>query len=321
MDTRQHKTRYRLGGFDIQSELLLPELPINPNPGPTPKILFTLEQLPETLNNPDWEYPSLQVERKTALLNAKGIARYLIRDGRQISIDPAAAAKARDVRLYLLGTAFGILCQQRDTFPLHASSVVVNGNAMAFVGPSGAGKSTLGAWLARSGLPLLGDDVCVLRLQHDAPPLAQPGSPRIKLWDDTLKALEIEPKELQRDMTRADKYHLEMDQATPAHGAPLRGIYRLIEDDSRKPHIEGPETMLDAIATIADNSYRRELLTPLGRSKQHFQYCATVARRVPVFRLYRRRDLKAMDAVIATLQAHWNSSPPNSSYTVIKTSS
>jgi hypothetical protein len=136
-----------------------------------------------------------------------------------------------------------------------------------------------------------------------------------------LNALGIDAKELQRDMTRANKYHLEMDQAATVHGAPLRGIYQLIEDDNPKPHIEGPEIMLDAIATIADNTYRRELLTPLGRNEQHFHYCAAVARRVPVFRLYRRRDLKAMDAVMTALQAHWNSMPPNPPHTLIETSS
>jgi len=63
------------------------------------------------------------------------------------------------VRLYLLGSAWGALCYQRDLLVLHASAVRVDGRAVAFCGRPGMGKSTLAAWLAESGHALVSDDL------------------------------------------------------------------------------------------------------------------------------------------------------------------
>ena len=311
MNTNQQVTDYRLSGFDIRSEMPLPELRVCPNPGGMPDLRFKLEPLPKTLSNPEWECPGLQLADSTALLTISGVARYLICLGRQISIHPDPSAQPRDVRLFLLGTAFGILCHQRGTFPLHASAVITQSGAMAFVGASGAGKSTLGAWLAQRGYPLLGDDICILEDQPHAPPLVQPGSPRIKLWSDALNALGIDPAGLQPDRTRTNKFHLEANQPPIIVGAALRHIYQLIDDDDAEPHIEGPAGQLDAIATIIDNTYRQELLAPLGLSEHHFRTSAALAQQVPVFRLCRPRSLKAMDAVTKTLKAHWDLTLPS----------
>jgi hypothetical protein len=300
-------TRYHLGGFKIDSELPLPELWHKPEANPPADIAFRVSTVAECLTSPNWKNSYLQLRNGIALLTVPRIARYRICHGQEIIIDPAPGSMASDVRLFLLGTAFGILCHQRGLFPLHASTIVVNGCAVAFVGESGAGKSTLGAWLAQQGYPLLGDDVCILKPQQQGAPLAQLGSPRIKLWSDALNAMNIDPNGLQRDMSRADKYHLDMGRTGLVNSAPLRSIYQLVDDDSLEPHIEGPDSRLEAIATIADNTYRRELLPPLGLTAQHFLYCAALAQRVPVFRLCRRRGLGAMDTVVTALETHWHS--------------
>ena len=46
--------------------------------------------------------------------------------------------------------------------PLHATAVVVDGEAVAFLGDCGYGKSTLGAAFLARGFPLLTDDVLAL---------------------------------------------------------------------------------------------------------------------------------------------------------------
>jgi hypothetical protein len=91
-----------------------------------------------------------------------GIGRFLMRQGREIVFDPDPSCEPRTVGLYLRGTCFAILLQQRGNLVLHASAIAAGGRAVLFCGPSGAGKSTMAALLCRHGYPLLNDDVCSL---------------------------------------------------------------------------------------------------------------------------------------------------------------
>jgi hypothetical protein len=72
-------------------------------------------------------------------------AEYLIRgDGMEIWVSWPELVAFALVCAYLLGPVFALLLQLRGRTPLHASSVVIDGLAVAFLGPSGAGKSTTG---------------------------------------------------------------------------------------------------------------------------------------------------------------------------------
>lgn len=307
MKLRSNGYYYRLGEFSIHSDLLLPELHSSSIPDGEPDIEFMLAKVPESLPQPEWDWtsPRLQLTKETALYTVPDTARYLIEGGRKVRITPSPSAAQENVRAFLLGTVFGILCHQRGAFPLHASAVIANDTAYAFVGPSGAGKSTTGAWLATRGFPLLSDDICTLTGIDDNTPTVQSGAPRIKLWLDALDTLGIDPQGLQRDSNRTDKFHLIANQSAPVNRARLGAIYLLTNDETSPVHIQGPLKALDAIAAISDNTYRVELLAPLGLSARHFQRCAALARNVPVFRLHRPRDLGALNSLAKALEAHW----------------
>ena len=64
--------------------------------------------------------------------------------------------------VYLLGPVMGFVLRLRGITCLHASAVMVDNRALAFLGPPGAGKSTLAAAFALSGHPVLSDDVLPL---------------------------------------------------------------------------------------------------------------------------------------------------------------
>jgi len=77
---------------------------------------------------------------------------------------------------------------RRGLLVLHASAVVVDDVALAFVGPTGSGKSTLAAWFATHGHPLLADDGVALRRDADGWRIL-PSDPSVRLWDDSRAAL------------------------------------------------------------------------------------------------------------------------------------
>ena len=88
----------------------------------------------------------------------EAVGAYRIQHGAAIQVAVQPQAGMREVRLFLLGTAWGVLCYQRGILALHASVVEVAGESIAFCGVSGAGKSTMAAWLMDQGYPLIADE-------------------------------------------------------------------------------------------------------------------------------------------------------------------
>jgi hypothetical protein len=238
--------------------------------------------------------PEAWIAPEAVLLEIPHVGRFHVSAGQQIRVEPHADVKAADLRLFLLGSAFGAIWFQRGFFPLHASVVVVNGGAVAFVGDPGAGKSTMAAWLNLQSYPLLCDDVCVIRFNVEQRPVAYPAFPRVKLWRDTLAALAIDSRGLQRDYSRADKFHLSAAGDFSADPAPLRHINFLqFSEDDAAPRIEGIPPAR-AVPLLRDNTYRYQYISGLGLTERHFLDCVKLARHVATHFLLRPRQLSAM---------------------------
>lgn len=120
-----------------------------------------------------------------ACLSWKEAGTFLIRDGREITIDRVPGAEERLLRLYLLGPVLAVLLHQRGQLVLHSSAVAMNGGAVAFLGGQGLGKSTLAAALHARGYGILVDDVLALEVNQRGYPLVFPGFAQLKLWPET----------------------------------------------------------------------------------------------------------------------------------------
>ena len=115
--------------------------------------------------------------------------------------------------------------------PLHSTTVVVGGHAIALMGDSGYGKSTLGASFVKAGYRLLTDDLLVTSSQ-DGTVLAYPGAPRVKLYPaiarrifgPRVKGLRLDKLIIPLDRTRS--------QRAPV---PLKAIYVLRPSGPRTP--------------------------------------------------------------------------------------
>lgn len=110
------------------------------------------------------------------------------RSGTKIWAVWPATLSLEDTATYLLGPVMGFVLLLRGAFSLHASAVVVEGQAVALLGAAGAGKSTAAAAFARLGYPVLTEDVTALADRGDRF-LAQPGYPLIRLWPEAVNIL------------------------------------------------------------------------------------------------------------------------------------
>lgn len=238
------------------------------------------------------------------LLDSPRVGRFLLRGGNEILIDLASSSNDDEVRAYLLGAVFGVLCHQRGIIPLHASAIDVADGCIAFVGTSGAGKSTLVAALARRGHEVIGDDEFFLQLGINGDVLAWPGISRIKLWEDARAALGFEGPGFEQVMDGYKKYFIPVrPPQNPMASRPLRGVYQLHRVPNGTTEISRLRGT-DAVEALMRNVYPPGLADYLGYQSNVLLVCSATARDVPVFRLSRPLEFAALDQGIELLESH-----------------
>ena len=236
------------------------------------------------------------------LLVVENIGRFFARGGGELLVEPAAGAPPRNLRLFLLGSAMGMLLHQRGLLPLHANAVVIGGRAVAFTGPSGAGKSTLAAWFRDFGYELLCDDVCVIAQDEAGAAVVYPGLPRLRLWRDALERSGRAAADFQRSYEEEggdlEKYDVPAAAARRAErGYPLGGIVLLERGDEARLE---PLSAAQGLATIFGNLYRGEFLSG-SQHEDAWRACLRVAVQVPVSRWSRPWSVADYDAHVQEL--------------------
>jgi hypothetical protein len=299
---------YRIYGLNLASAIELPELPELPAPpetDATPGIAVTASwsSLDETLVGMTADDSYLQVSGDQCQFNVNGIARYRIEQGQRILVDPAPGAAPGDIRLFLLGSAFGALLHQRGCLPLHVSSVATPSGVWAFTGDSGAGKSTLAAALHfHFDWPLLSDDVGVIDSgDQNQQPLFHPGPPRLKLWQDAVAHFAINPSELTPDLTRCNKFHLSLARGFETGPKRLRALVVLERASEGEPTSLVEINGTAAFRAVAGTVYRPEMAQRVGDKNLFFSQCAALAGRITVYRYRRPWSLATIDGSLQPL--------------------
>lgn len=296
--------RYRLGGLLVSAPFTFPGVPADDRPEREVDVAIGLGRLPGDLVGADAAGPYQRVGREGLLITVPRVARYLIRQGREILIEPYAGADEQDLRLFLSGSVFWGLCHQRGLLPLHASAIQVGSRCVAFAGPSGAGKSTLAAFLVQRGYPLMSDDGCVIACAHGSVS-AYCGFPRLKLWLDSLKALRQYREDLARCRSQLDKYYLPVEPGLAQEPLPLWRVYVLQEAGIGTETIIERLKGLGAVTALAEHTQQPVLVGLLGLAAQHFKICAEIADRAEVYRVTRPLGFEHMNPVVTSLEAHW----------------
>lgn len=282
---------YRLFGLDIASEIDLGAgLPAS---GGLSDVVIRRGSVPAEMAGAVQEEGWFAQAPGVSLLNLP-VARFLVRDGREILVD-GNTGDTPMLTWRLLGLAFGALLHQRGVLTLHSTVIRAGDAAIGFVGQSGAGKSTLAAMLGQRGHDLLIDDLCALTFQDDAA-WVQPGPARLRLWSDMVEALGV-TGQAQLDPALG-KYEL---PTAPFFPQPLL-LRSLIVLES------GPVIKLEALdaarrfATVIDHTYARAMLPGQDRKAANFMQCRELAGSVPMFRLTRPKDFSANSAVMDAVE-------------------
>ena len=294
---------YRVAGLAVASEIELPGA-ITAQPASAPDIMVRAAPVPASLDDASKKGATWQIAGDRFLFQVPGVARFLLRGGREILFEAAPGVQAGDVSAFVIGTVFGILLHQRGEIVLHASAVRVNEKAVLFCGPSGAGKSTLAAALAQRGFPLVADDLCAITLAAVAAPMVQPDGRHLKLWAQAIDKLDLAKRRGAAVRDRLEKFFVE-PAAALAEPLPLGAVYALRE--ARPPHKPGIErpNAVDAALILRRSAYRPQLVNRMGQKADYFHAATGIANAAGIFHLTRALNFAAIPEVVGSLEQHW----------------
>jgi len=288
---------YTAYGLSIHSDLLLPELQSQTQREDEPDVQMRIGAVAEDgFEEAKQLGPFLWASRHALWLQVPNVAHFLVREGREIIIEPAPGIDEDSVRVFLLGSALGALLFQRGYLVLHGNAVRIGNQCMVCVGPSGAGKSTLAAGFMQRGYDVLADDVVPL----DAECRAIPGFPRLKLWRDTIDLLEIDASPLKRIRPQTEKFNFPLVRRFAKRPLPIRWVYILgthTQSDTRFEPIAG----MQRFEPLHNNTYRVRFLRGMALKGEHLKLCGRLGGRARVARMTRPQHGFELETLIDRL--------------------
>jgi len=283
----REKLFYTAFGLRIGSEIRLPLVELK-GPAERLDVQISLENSARPLLSTPKAFTYEDTPVQSIVFRIPKVAIFEITLTNEIKIFPEPNAQIDAIVLFLLGSAFGVILHRQEAVVLHGSAVKIDEGAIIFLGPSGIGKSTLATAFAQNGFSLLTDDVAFVKFEMENACVI-PSYPQTKLWRESLDALSIPSKELKSLYSRINKFSVRMDRAFEAKPQMLHAIFILethLESLSKLIHFDrifGAEIY----SALHKNTYRVEFLSQIGSPRRHFQYCARLAQKVPVYRLSR----------------------------------
>jgi len=248
-------------------------------------IRIQIGSAPPHLDAPTGKGILFESTRDEFLLKFKNIASFYVERGARITVDPSPGASAKDIRLFLLGSAMAGLLHQRELIPLHGSCAHSGSGALVFSGPSSSGKSSLAAGLAQMGHSILADDITAIEHIANGSTQVFPGLTRLKIWKDVARYFRLE-HQLERVRDELDKYYLPIEREASIRSLPLDKIILLYPSnlpDFKLKEIHGA----GKFELVYRNIYRINFPVSMSRSQELFDRLSQVLNKVPVYSLIR----------------------------------
>jgi hypothetical protein len=275
--------KYNVFGLNILSSISIPEMS---------ETSFAKEDVRIVIGkNP----PRLSIVRDSGVLFQANSNQFLfsfdnvgsihVKDGKLITVERAAGVNDEDIRVFLLGPAFGALIHQIGHLPMHGSSLVKDGKTYLFCGMSGVGKSSLAAVLCERGYQLIADDISVVMNRHDYSSII-PGIRQLKLWQDVMVKLEKDYTQFENVRSGVLRYKVPFTDKDVNENNKVEMIFIL-----ERKNTDGFQ-IFEAKGTtkfelIKKNTYRERYLKGLGTLESNFKQISDLMQNTKVFHLLR----------------------------------
>ena len=284
--------KYEAFGLKIHSEIVLPELI------PSKSIKADLNIY---LGKVDLPVDNVQDERFSYKVTDNSIYRFWDEIGKfkitnySIIIDPVHDVNKTVLRNFLLGTIFATFLRLKGFFVLHASSVNINGSAIAFSGFKGYGKSTTAMAFYNQGYSVISDDYIIIEFDINNVPMVSPGFPSLRLSNESRESMGLDKFDLDDEI---DKIYLSTSKSFSTNKIPLKKIYILQRDKKSEIFNLNPQ---DAFMELVKNTFGINIFSKLELPDNFYQ-CEKIVKNVEVSILKISDSIQNMHRVVRIIE-------------------
>lgn len=235
-----------------------------------------------------------QVSPSGLLIWMDHVARYLVANGNQITVEPLADSTNGEVGELLLSIPIAALLLQRGTIILHASAVATPQGAILLVGRSVAGKSALATWLAQQRIPFMSDDICTVVFDSKGNPRVNPGPARIRLLPEVADM--ILSKQMPRPSPNGvlQKISIEFESLHCKEPMPLKKIYLLEIGNSASDELNQVTEISERAKILTQYTYCRQFLRPMNLQSVYGDKLQKLAEEVQVAQYMRPKGANTL---------------------------
>jgi len=174
---------------------------------PINSIELIIEKEADYKITPLYSTSMLQISETDFSITIDGVAKYRVQNGNKVWITPCQDADQSSIQLFLNGSVFGAVLHQRGIIPFHGCSFEYGGKGVLICGHSGTGKSSVTAAFCQKGAHFINDDITPVSIKGSEISII-PIHSQMKLWDDSMKALEIETNNLVQIRPSMEKFYV-----------------------------------------------------------------------------------------------------------------
>lgn len=289
---------YSIYGLKVKSEIMISELmSLEKDILEGYDVEICLGTIPELIHNLKVKLKNYEASENEITFHVDRIAKYYISEGKKIIIEPDKDASLDDIKIYLLGSAFGALLIQRDSIAIHGGALVVGDRAVVFTGDMGAGKSTITSAFRLKGYSFLADDVSVITPVKGELPKVNPGYPQQKLCMDAMVRFGYNPERFKKVDIDRNKFAIPVYNDFVKEPVSIRSIIELKVDDVdgvRIDEIKGSEKF----KIIYKNIYRVGFINDIGLKPSYYMNFINIIKDIELYRVTRPREIFSVEEQI-----------------------
>lgn len=289
---------YRVYGLVVKSEILFSKLiMINNREYCDVDVTISYGGIPNSVKEEIQNGKLSEFKKNEVWFSIDKVAYYYIANGNVILIEPYPNSNLEHIKMYILGSAFGILLIQRNMVAIHGGTIEIDGQGVIFTGESGSGKSTLTAVLRQKGYHFLSDDVSVVGKSSKGIQVVYPSYPEQKLCKDAILKLGYSVGKFTKIENDKDKYAIPVYNQFMKNPVPLGAVFQISVGSVNEPklyEISGSKKL----KIIFENIYRVEFTRYIGIEQSYFKNCSDIACSVPVYKIIRPKNSFVIDRQI-----------------------
>lgn len=293
---REHT--YKAYKLNIRSEIFLPEFVSgNSETCKKPDVFIAYGKMPKKIEQAIQEGKKYHFEKNEMWFSIDEVGIYYIYNGNTIMVEPYEGGNKDHLKIFLLGSAFGMLLLQRNNVAIHGSTVVIDGKGVIFTGNSGAGKSTLAVTLRENGCGFLADDISAIDECLHGNLMVKPGFPIQKLCKDTAKKMGYNVDKLIKVNDDRDKYAIYVGKEFIQELVPLGAVFELSVGEVKDVQISkivGSEKL----KMLIKNIFMIDVTRYSGIKSSYFKTCVEIANKVPFYRIVRPKNISSVNQQI-----------------------